>query len=456
MMHTVARTACVRASLLARLFALSAGSAAAQDALPAGAESFGFAVTPSGLRCKVISIPGATHVGIVAAVRVGTHHDPEGKTGLTHLLNALIALGQEPRPEAERFSVKTTGPATVLAVTCPAADWLVRVRELARLLAGEQAFDDDLVARARAVVLKEADEYLHMVPGPLLFETARRSLFASTPAGKQAFGVPAEIAAISEAELRAWFEARVRPEHTTLVVLGGVDAADGERQCAEAFGAERTRTPPATPTVHDSAGPVERERPHPRVAAPFVTVALAAPPLDSRRWLPFVIAMHVVDLRCHTTFGGYRGGEAAAMFPFFWFDYRHGDRLALINRRGLGPDEARPGEAPRDLESVRGEMRAMIKRLRTVAPELGELRQAAFATASMLMLPPYERQLEAMAQNPGLLMPRAELLAMADVLGLRPTLQAEVGKVALADVQRELASALADENLTWFALLPER
>ena len=183
-----------------------------------------------------------------------------------------------------------------------------------------------------------------------------------------------------------------------------------------------------------------------------MTVAIKAPPLNDPQWLPFVIAMGVVNVRCHRTFGSYRGREAEAMFPFFWFDYRHGDAIALINRRGASDDD---GESSRDVEAVRGELRALIKRLRSVAPDMTEVRQAAFEAASTLMLPPYEGQLEAMAQHPGLLVPRAELLAMADVLGFRPSLQYDIGKVPVVDVHRALALALADANLVWLSLVPK-
>ena len=105
---------------------------------------------------------------------------------------------------------------------------------------------------------------------------------------------------------------------------------------------------------------------------------------------------------------------------------------------------------------MRGELRALIKRLRSVAPEMDEVRQAALGAASTIMLPPYEGQLEAMAQHPGLLVPRAEMLAMADVLGFRPSLQYDIGKVPVVDVHRALALALADANLVWLSLLPKK
>ncbi|HLU38540.1 MAG TPA: insulinase family protein, partial [Planctomycetota bacterium] len=262
-----------------------------------------------------------------------------------------------------------------------------------------------------------------------------------------------EVAAIGRDELQDWFGARVRPEHTTLALVGAVDPAEVADYCEAAFRAKGPRTPPAAYTVHDSAGPIVAERRHPRVGAPFVTVAIKAPPQDSVDWLPFVIAMGVVKLRCATTFTSYRGGEAQAGFPFFWFDYRHGDGFALINRRGVAEGE---GDVPRDAAAVRSELHAMIKRLRTIAPSLGEIAAAAKEAATVLLLPPWPGQLEAMTRTPALLMPRAELLVMADVLGWSAKLAADVGRVPVADVQRALAEALADDNLHWFTLLPEQ
>lgn len=415
-------------------------------------EDLGFATAASGLRYRVFEVPNATHAAIVAAVRVGSWHDPQRQTGITHLLNTQVALTQESRPEPVRWSVKTTGPATVLAVTCRREEVEERLGELARFLGGELPFADDLVARAKASVSMWADDYLHVIPGPLLFENARRTLGKGTPAGKQAFGVPEEMSALSKDTLRAWFRTRMRPEHTSVVVLGGIDAEKVEATCRTAFVADGERTEPAAVTVHDSAQPIEPVQRHGRVAAPFVTVAIAAPAQDSPEWLPFVIAMGVVAVRCQRAFGGYRGREAEAMFPFTWFDYRHGDGFALLNRRGQGGEDGGMGH---DLAAVQGEVRAVIRRLRTVAPDLDEVQQAAYEAAMSLMLPPYPGQLEAMVRYPGQLMPRAELLAMADVLGWRASLPADIAKVPVPEVVRVLQQSLADDNLTWFALVPK-
>jgi hypothetical protein len=412
----------------------------------------GYQTAPSGLRFVAVDVPGATHVAVVAAVRVGAWHDPVGQTGLTLLLNALVGLTQEARPEPQRWSVRTTGPASIFAITCARDGLATHLGELARFLGGELSFADDLVARAKAQVLKQADDFLHYVPGPLLFETARRSVMQGTPAGKQMFGVPAELAAIDGDIMRAWFTARVRPEHTTLVVLGGVDVPAVAALIGETFAARGERTLSAAPTVHDGAGAIVLDQPHARVAAPFVTVAIRAPAVGTAEWLPFVIAMGVVEIACHRAFGAYRGREAEARFPFLWFDYRHGDAFALINRRGTAGAE---GEFGRDVEGVRGEVHALIKRMRTVAPPLSDVGEAARAAALALAMPPYAGQLAAMAQHPGLLMPRAELLAMADILGLSPRLQTDVGHIPVHEVLRALANALADDNLTWLSLVPK-
>ncbi|MEZ5965673.1 MAG: hypothetical protein R3F56_17700 [Planctomycetota bacterium] len=414
-------------------------------------EDLGFTAAASGLRYRVVEVPQASHATVVAVVRVGQWHDPAGQTGITHVLNTLVTLTQEARPETERWSVKTTGPGTVFAVTCPRAELAARLAELSRFLGGELSFDDDLVARAKARARMWADDFLHVVPGPLSIENARRTLCKGTPAGKQAFGVPAEMEALDAATLRAWFDARVRPEHTTLVVLGGLDRGVVEETCAHAFTRKGERTEPAALTVHDSAQPVSFEQPHARVAAPFVSVAFPTPTQGSRDWLPFVVAMGVVAMRCQHDFVDYRGREAEGGFPFFWWDYRHGDSFALINRRGASSEAG----LNRDVAAVRREMLATIRRLRTVAPDLKEVQLAAYEAALSLMLPPYAGQLEAMAKHAALLMPRAELLAMADVLGWPATIPVDLGKVGVSEVVRVLQAALADDKLTWFVLMPK-
>lgn len=416
---------------------------------PAAAESaglpkdLGFSATESGLAYRLFDVPGATHAAIVAALRVGGWHDPAGKTGLAHLLAQHISGAQAARPEEQRWLVRPFGPATVLSLTCPKEAVADRLRDLARLLSGELGFAAEAVRESRVQTLLRIDDLLHGVPGPRLLETARRKLCGGTAAGKQLFGVPEEVERISVDDLRAWFQERCRPEHTSLVVLGAAAGPELEALVREAFVAQGPRTAPAALTVHDSAGAIELDAKHTRIGAPFVSVAIKAPPPDSADWLPFVIAMGAVNARMTRTFGAYRGREADAQFPFFWFAYRYGDGFALINRRGA--DES-------DLETVRGEVRAAIKRLRTQGAELGEVQQGAYEAAATNMLPPYERQMEMMARRPELLFPRADTLAMAHVLGWSATMAIDVGKVPVVLVQRALQTALADDNLTWLSL----
>jgi predicted Zn-dependent peptidase len=424
-----------------------APAAAAQTAIgpePIIERGLGFQAAPSGLSYRLFDVPGATHAAIVAAMRVGGWHDPAGRTGLAHLLAQHIGATQEPRPEGERWMVRPYGPATVLSITCARADLPARLRELARFLGGELDCSEATVQRSRVQTLLRIDDLQFALPGPRLLETARRQVCRGTPAGKQLFGVPAEVQAVTAAELRAWFEQRCRPEHTSLVVLGAVAPTEAEAIVTREFQAPGPRTPTAELTVHDSAGPLELDGTHSRIAAPFVSVAIKAPEQTSAQWVPFLIAMGALNARAHVFFGSHRGREADALFPFFSFSYRYGDAFALLNRRG---------EDGADVETVRGELRVVIKRLRTQGAELGDVQQGAFEVASVNMLPPYERQLELLARRHELLLPRADTLALAHVLGWSATLPGDVGRVPVVDVQRALQTFLADANLTWLSLV---
>ncbi len=424
---------------------LAAGALLApQDA--ASDASLGFTTMTNGLAYRVVDVPDATHAAIVAAVRVGAWHDPAGKTGLAHVVSVVLGLAQAERPEAERWTVTPSGPATYLTATCPRADVRARTEEMLRLLLGDLKLSDDVFDRARAMAVLRADDFQELIPGPRQVEVARRLTAAGTPAGKQFFGVPEEMRSITRAEVEAWIAARFRPAHTSLVVLGAATGTGVDELLRDAGGAledARTPTAAAEPTVHDTAPPILREAEHPKLRGPFATVVIKAPPPDGREWLPFLVAMGVVNARCHATFGPYRGREPEAGLPYFWFNYRRGEGFAMLSRRG--PDEA-------SADGPCAELRVLLRRLRTQAPALDEVARATLDVASSLMLPPYGQQLADMARYPQLLGPRAEVLAASHVLGWSATLPADVGKVLVNDVFAVLQARLADDNLTWLTL----
>lgn len=407
--------------------------------------SLAFTRAPSGLAFRMVDVPDATHAAIVAAVRVGAWHDPPGRTGMAHVVSVVLSLREEGKPEAERWTATAAGPATYLALTCPRAEVKARTAELLRLLQGGFTLTEDLFARARAIAVLRADDYQELVPGPRVIEMARRLTAADTPEGKQFFGVPSEMQAITRGELEAWIAARFRPAHTSLVVLGAVDGTGVRELPADPSLVDgRAPTQDAVPTVHDTAPAIATELEHAQLRAPFVSVVIKAPP-PGPELLPFLVAMGVVQARCYAVFGAYRGREHEAGLPFFWFNYRRGDGFAVISRRGV--DDAPP-------DAVRAEVNVLLRRLRTQAPTLQEVGMATGQIAGSLMLPPYERQLEDMAKHPPLLWPRAELLATAHVLGWSPSLQVDLGKVLLVDVLSALQTWLAEDNLTWITLTP--
>jgi hypothetical protein len=431
--------------------ALSAGLAAtavlaAQDVPPPATSNALFTVLDNGCMWRMVAVPGATHVCLVLALRGGGEADPRGKTGLTNVLALALAFAAERRPEAERWSVKASGAALLLACTAPADAFAARLGDVAAWLRGEPWLDDDVVAVAKARALLACDEALHEYPGPAMTEAVRRRVLAGTPGGRQMVGIAGEIEALTRADLEAWYRACFSPRAAVVVAVGAPPEEGAEAAARDQLAAVPALESPPAPVVHDDAPPVAADRPHPRVLAPFVTAALRAPAVSDPDYLPFLIAMAVVDVRCRRAFGDYRGGEALGRFPFTWFNYRLGEPFVMINRRGVDGH---------DVDQVRGEVRAVIKRLRSQAVPLGEVRDAVLQVGAQLALPPYPPPaLAGMARDPRLLHPHAEVLAMAGVLGWPATLADDLGRVRVDDVQRVLGTWLVDDRLAWFSLVP--
>ncbi len=434
-------------SLLATALLGALGQGVPQtDQLPRAETASGFQSLENGLRYRVVQLVGSRHECLALVFRIGQDRDPQGQTGLAEVVGAALRLAQQGEAERERFHVVVKGAFTQLWTTAPVTEVDRRMEFLGRLLGGTLALDDDLLARAIAIAVLQADNEAMIFPGPVLRQRAKRALLAGLPQGRQSAGIPAEIQNLTPERVRERLGSSYRPGHGILVALGGMDEADLAEHIAAlaALPPGELDTPPDA--VHDPLSPPEAVTTSSRVDAPFVSAALRAPLHSSPDFLPFLLALEVLRARAGLAFRTYRGGESLARFHFVEHNYMDGDRLALVNRRGENNDS---------LEDVEAEVAQFLLVLRDNEPTQRDVKAAALAVSLRVSLPPYDaRLLLPMLEQPDLLMPRALALGMYELWGWPTDLRAAIEAVPLAAVRQAIADHFAPENVHWFALVP--
>jgi len=405
----------------------------------------GFADLANGLRYRCVQVPGARGVCAVLALRVGSHHDPAGATGLASAVAHALRRSQAALPPASRFTVRVLGDTTLLSATRPAGQLGELLSLYREVLSGGVALSDDEVTRAVGAAALEADDQLNILPGTGLRWMARRSMLGDGPAGRCGVGVPAELKRLEPATVMRRYQALYRPRHAVLSVLGGLP----EPEMVSAVSSGFAELPPgdvdvpSVVAVEASAG-APTSVVSPRVDAPYVSLALRAPDAGDPSYLVFAVAMEVVAARVARAMGDERGRETFGRFPRTMFDYPNGAPLAFVNRRGRDGD---------GVDRPRAEIEALVASLEkgVSATEVGRARDQV---SRRLQLPPYPRSSRSTIVSARALHVPASALAMAEVLGWPADLQARVAGVSVDQVDAALRAALDPAAWGWFDIVP--
>lgn len=413
---------------------------------PAADSALGFEALGNGLRFRCVRVPGVTGVCAVLAWRVGADHDPVGATGLAAAVGEAIRRTQVELPPAKRCSVAVSGRRTMFTGVAESHDLAALMARLREVLAGELPIDDDLAVRAAGGAALEADSEINILPGTALRWMVCRSLLAGTPAGRQGIGVPEELKQLEPSVLRARYEQLYTPRNALLVMCGGIAEATMEealRGALEDLPAGAHAAP--EPAVHDSLGPPPSSNTLDRVMAPYVTLALRAPDPTDADYLPFAVAMTVVDARATRVMRIDRGREVWGRFPRVFFDYAEGGRIALINRR------ARDGEGA---DGPRAEIQGLVDGLHEHGARPEEIAKAVELVARRLRLPPYPEPAAGTTMSARGLYGLASTLVVAEILGWPRDLADRVRALPPSRIDAVLRAALAPADRRWFELVP--
>lgn len=260
----------------------------------------------NGLDVVLHPVPLSRTVSVNVRYDVGSRHDPEGASGIAHLVQHLMfrtKLGGRGDPfavydelggrlDAATLQDVTGYLATITAEELPTAVFV----EAARMARPLDGVDEPAFSAERDMVRKERFEGVDNVPYGDLDVLASSLLFDGGPYGRPIVGTPEDLARITLADARRFATAYYRPNNATLVIAGRFDPRATTALVHELFDAI-----PAAPlpgggvvTLASSRASVRRIVPT-GVAAPAVIVAWVVPAAGRPGWHEIALAADLLD-----------------------------------------------------------------------------------------------------------------------------------------------------------------
>jgi zinc protease len=254
------------------------------------------------LRVLVRPVEKAENVAVVVLYDIGGDSDPEGRSGLAHLVEHVYvtaAAGKEPARTVNEFNKKYPGGwnaqtgdrYTVIGTVVPKADLDRELRDAAARMGDLRVTAADL-EREKPRILDEVANMFGHIPSLAAMNNARE-LLRPTPRGGRRGGVPEHLKAATLKEVQERWDRYYKPGNAVLVLAGAVDADAARKAVTTHFGklpvGEELPRPegPGTPkfgTVRELA--VESLVPD---AGPEICLAYPAPKPDEKEYAAYLV-----------------------------------------------------------------------------------------------------------------------------------------------------------------------
>ncbi len=302
-----------------------AGVARALDSTSAAPGQFQL---DNGLTVMIRPIQGAGNVALLVLYKVGGDHDPQGRSGLAHLVEHLYvtaAAGAEPARTAKAFfqryragcNAQTGDRYTVLATVFPTGDLEKELTAAAARMGDLRITAADL-DREKPRLLDEVANMFGRFPALGAVNIARE-LIRPTPRGGRKGGLPEHVKAITLDDVLAHWKRYYKPRNAILVVAGAVDEAAARQAVTAHFAklvpGEEVPKPgePGSPqagAVRELA--VKSLQPQ---AEPVACLAYAAPEPGSELYAPFLVLVARFWAASAQPGGGSGAGRPSIHFP---------------------------------------------------------------------------------------------------------------------------------------------
>lgn len=279
-----------------------AADAAAPPADPQNVERF--SVPKNGLSVLLRPIRGAKSTTLVVLYSVGGDHDPEGRSGLAHMIEHLYvtsaagaekarSVGEYLKRYPEGWNAQTGDRYTVVATSFPAKDLEKELRDAAARMSDLRVTADDL-ERERPRLLEELANMFECIPTLAALNNARE-LLRPSPRGGRKGGQPDQVTRITVEDVRTHWRRYYKPCNARVVLAGALDPVAARRAITAAFSdivpGENAPAPAEPAASRFGEGRELAVAALVPDARPAVCLAYAAPQPDSPLYAPYLVLM---------------------------------------------------------------------------------------------------------------------------------------------------------------------
>jgi zinc protease len=209
----------------------------------------------NGLKVILRPVVGAKQAAVFVVFRIGSNQDPDGRSGMAHLIEhlyATAAAGETKERTADEWmaggkaNAQTGEDYTLLAEVVDAQKLEPAVGDAAARMESLQV-SAALLDRERQRVLDEVNNMFGNIPALGAFNRARERA-RPTPRHGRRGGAPDQIPSVALEEIRDRLAKYYKPANATLVIAGALDAESVHHLIERRFGSlpAGSPAPPAT------------------------------------------------------------------------------------------------------------------------------------------------------------------------------------------------------------------
>jgi zinc protease len=404
--------------------------------------------TPNGMKVLVVEDPSIPNVAMYTWFHVGSRNEHEGITGISHFFEHMMFNGAKKYGPGQFDDVLALAGGSNNAYTSNDVtvyqDWFpASALETAFDLEADRiqylAFAPALVKSEREVVYSERRSSVDNYNPGLLDEQLEAAAYQAAPYHWPVLGWPTDIESWTQADLKAYFAMGYSASNATMIVVGGVKAADVFKLADQYIGPIPVHDPPPPVRTKEPVQLGERRVVVNKIAeAPLLDIAYHAVDAKSPDYWVFQIIGNLLST-----------GESSRLYK----KLVDGQQLAIRVNTGLQP-MLDPGlfevySQPREgvpVEKLEKAIYAEMDELAAKGPTPEELQKAKNQDIA-----DYYRSLRSIAG-------RAQEVGEAEVIfgdyHVLSNVERKINAVTAADVQRVMKQYLKPTNRTVATLIP--
>jgi zinc protease len=257
-------------------------------------------------RLTVMLLPasGARHVVLMVLYDIGGLQDPDGKSGLAHLVEQAYVTapaGETPARSAEEYmkaypegwNAQTGDEYTLFAAIFPGSELNRELKDAAARM-GDLRVSESLIEQEKQRIDRELANMFERVPALAAFNRAREHAVPSPP-GCRRGGISEEVARLTLDDVHTRWQRYYKPANAILVLAGKFNAGKARDLITSHFSdvPPGEAAPPARARAEARTGEVEEiaSQAVTPETKPVVCLAYAAPQPGSDLYVPFLVLM---------------------------------------------------------------------------------------------------------------------------------------------------------------------